>query len=284
MRRLRPPRSCSPVALPGAAARDFPRDFLWGTAISAFQTEAGGTPAHADRRSDWWVWSHDPENIAAGHVSGDRVERGPGHWRAIATTRGWPRDRLGANAFRLSIEWSRRLPALDRRRARRRASSTGCRPGRAAAPLRGGAARHPAARHAAVLTLNHFTLPTWLHDPIAARDAFAGVGPDDPPPAVERGGWLDRRTVREFGKYAAWAAWRYGDLVDLWVTLNEPMVVAASGYVNVPGRVRGLVPARRVLLPGGGRVGEQPGRGERASPTTRSTATTGARRSGRCTT
>ena len=33
-----------------AAARDFPRDFLWGTAIAAYQTEAGGTPSHADRR------------------------------------------------------------------------------------------------------------------------------------------------------------------------------------------------------------------------------------------
>jgi hypothetical protein len=46
-----------PLATPVAArARDFPRNFLWGTAISGFQTEAGGRPAHADRGSDWWVW------------------------------------------------------------------------------------------------------------------------------------------------------------------------------------------------------------------------------------
>ena len=48
--------------------------------------------------------------------------------------------------------------------------------------------------------------------------------------------------MREFGKYAAWAAWRYGDLVDLWVTLNEPMVVATNGYVNVPGALAGWFP------------------------------------------
>ena len=34
------------LVLGGAAqARDFPETFLWGPAISAFQTEAGGAPA-----------------------------------------------------------------------------------------------------------------------------------------------------------------------------------------------------------------------------------------------
>jgi beta-glucosidase/6-phospho-beta-glucosidase/beta-galactosidase len=86
-----------------------------------------------------------------------------------------------------------------------------------------------------VLTLNHFTLPSWLHDPLAVRAAFAGVGADEPPPDVPRGGWLDDSTVREFGKFAAWSAWRFARQVDLWVTINEPMVVAVSGYVNLPG-------------------------------------------------
>jgi beta-galactosidase len=70
------------------------------------------------------------------------------------------------------------------------------------------------------VTLNHFTLPSWLHDPIAVRAAFDGLGPDDPPPAVRRGGWLDRSTVREFGKFAAWAAWKYRRRVRLWATVN----------------------------------------------------------------
>ena len=50
--------------------------------------------------------------------------------------------------------------------------------------MRGYAAQLRAIRRrgmAPVLTLNHFTLPTWLHDPIAVRDAFAGTGPDDQP-------------------------------------------------------------------------------------------------------
>ena len=51
MRRALPLLLLLAVLAPGqAAARDFPRDFLWGTAIAAFQTEAGGKPSHADRR------------------------------------------------------------------------------------------------------------------------------------------------------------------------------------------------------------------------------------------
>jgi beta-galactosidase len=223
------------LAVPASAsARDFPRDFLWGTAISAFQTEAGGRPANADRRSDWWVWSHDRDNIAQGRQSGDLVERGPGHWRLYRRDAELARRRLGANAFRFSIEWSRIFPR----------STAGARTPRQLDRLANKAAvRHYASELRAlrrrgltpVLTLNHFTLPRWLHDPIAVRDAFAGVGPDDPPPALERSGWLSDATVREFGKFAAWAAWRYGDQVDIWVTINEPMVVAVSGYVNLPG-------------------------------------------------
>jgi len=52
----------------------------------------------------------------------------------------------------------------------------------------------------------------------------------------------DDSTVREFGRFAAWAAWRYGRLVNLWVTINEPMVVAVNGYVNVPGAFAGWFP------------------------------------------
>ena len=41
----------------------------------------------------------------------------------------------------------------------------------------------------------------------------------------------------EFRKYAAYLAWKLGHLVDYWAPVNEPMVVAANGYVNVPGAI-----------------------------------------------
>jgi beta-galactosidase len=242
------------LILAGAAqARDFPESFLWGPAISAFQTEAGGSPANADRRSDWWVWSRDEQNIASGRVSGDRVERGPGHWKLYERDARLARRRLGANAFRFSIDWSRIFPR----------STEGARTPRQLDELANRAGvRHYAAELRAlrrrgltpVLTLSHFTLPTWLHDPIAVRDALSGVGPDEPPPALDRGGWLNRLTVREFGKFAAWAAWKYGRQVRLWVTVNEPMVQAVNGYVNVPGAFAGWFPPGVFSFPGAIRV------------------------------
>jgi beta-galactosidase len=229
-------------AVPASAqARDFPRGFLWGPAISGFQTEAGGQPSNSDLRSDWWVWSHDRDNIEAGRQSGDLVERGPGHWRTFKEDAALAERRLGANAFRFSMEWSRIFPrstaaARTPRQLDRLANRAAVR--RYAAELR--AIRSRGMKP--VVTLHHFTTPLWLHDPLAARAALAGRGPDDPLPEIAKGGWLNSRTVREFGKYAAWAAWKYGDLVDLWVTINEPMVVATNGYVNVPGAIAGWFP------------------------------------------
>jgi len=42
-------------------------------------------------------------------------------------------------------------------------------------------------------------------------------------------GWLE--TVVEFIKYAAFIAWKLGDLVDTWATLNEPIIIAEIGYM-----------------------------------------------------
>ena len=39
----------------------------------------------------------------------------------------------------------------------------------------------------------------------------------------------------EFAKFAAYAGWKFGDLVDLWCTLNEPVVVLVNGFVNAAG-------------------------------------------------
>src|SRR5207245_1540588 len=29
--------------------------------------------------------------------------------------------------------------------------------------------------------------------------------------------------------------WKFGDLVDVWCTINEPVVILVSGFINVPG-------------------------------------------------
>jgi beta-galactosidase len=61
------------------------------------------------------------------------------------------------------------------------------------------------------------------------------------PAGLARAGWLDPAIVDEFVKYAAYAAWKFGDLVDLWCTLNEPLVVVINGFINAAG-VGGFFP------------------------------------------
>jgi beta-glucosidase/6-phospho-beta-glucosidase/beta-galactosidase len=232
------------MAATSAEAQDrFPPGFLWGTASAGFQVEAGGSPSNADRRSDWWRFTHDAGLIRDGVVSGDRVERGPGFWRTWRADLDRARGDLDNNAIRLGIEWSRIFPrstarvrtgtsvsTRELRRLHRLADRRAVR--RYAAILRG--ARQRGLR--VMLTLNHFTLPLWVHDPIAVRKAFAGRGVDDSVPGgLRRAGWLQRSTVTEFRKFAAYAAWRFGRDVDLWVTLNEPLVTASQGFASIAG-------------------------------------------------
>src|SRR5690606_11034532 len=78
------------------------------------------------------------------------------------------------------------------------------------------------------VTVNHFTLPVWVHDPIVARPLIQlGL----PAPAA---GWLSSNTAEEFEKYAAYVAWKYGDQVDNWATLNEPFPPVLTEFLAIP--------------------------------------------------
>jgi beta-glucosidase/6-phospho-beta-glucosidase/beta-galactosidase len=230
---------CALAAAPGAQARDFPKGFQWGVATAGFQVEMGGGRFwfnnYFDNGSDWWAWAHNAENIDNGTVSGDRPENGPGFLRRYRRDVDTAARDLHLDAFRLSIEWSRIFPhstrdahglkeldeladhdALDRYKAiLNRIRARGMKPW---------------------VTLHHFALPRWTHHVIAVRNAFRGVGQDDPPPKnIGPRGWLDRSTVTEFRKYASYLAWKLGPLVDRWMPINEPLVQTASGYVSIPG-------------------------------------------------
>ncbi|MFM9054586.1 MAG: family 1 glycosylhydrolase [Solirubrobacterales bacterium] len=233
-----------PGGAQGATAERFPKGFMWGVAGSGFQTEMGGGPENSDPGTDWWTWVRDGQNIATEKVSGDLPEDGPGGWATafeadIKLARG-----LGLNTWRMGTEWSRIFPtstaavANGRRitkadlRALDRLANDG-----AVARYRKIIASARKAGLKPLVTLNHFTLPLWVHDPIAVRDALTGRAADDPLPETlpNRAGWLSDNTAAEFRKYAAYMGWKFGDLVDWWAPLNEPMVVAVGGYVNVPG-------------------------------------------------
>ncbi len=113
---------------------------------------------------------------------------------------------LGTNAFRLSLEWSRVEPRPGERDDeavhRYERILLACRE-RGLRPI---------------LTLSQFTLPRWC---------------------ASRGGWLEADTLLAFERHVRFVAERYGELVDTFVTVNEPNVLAGAAYVSgvfPPGR------------------------------------------------
>ena len=239
------------AASAGASAPEpFPSNFMWGVAGAGFQTEMGGGSAYSDTNTDWWAWTHDAANIAAKRVSGDQPENGPGGWKTNFAADIANAKALGMKSWRMGIEWSRIFPKstssvkLGTKITSANITSLGkLANANALAKYR---AIITAAKRAGMkpfVTLNHFTLPLWIHDPIQARDALAVRRADDPVPAsLTKAGWLASSTVTEFRKYSAFLAAKLGDLVDWWAPLNEPMVVAVNGYANIPGAYSGNFP------------------------------------------
>jgi beta-glucosidase len=174
----------------------FPDGFAWGTATSSHQVE-GDNDAN-----DWWEWEAAPGRIRDGSRSGRAAE----WWTGRAEDDLERARRLGQNAHRLSLEWSRLEPEPGRFDDRAF--------DRYAQILR--AAR--AAGLTLMVTLNHFTLPRWL---------------------AKRGAWLYRGAPDAFVELARRAMTRLGPYVDLWSTQNEPNVLALMAYAQ-PGWPPGL--------------------------------------------
>ena len=53
---------------------------------------------------------------------------------------------------------------------------------------------------------------------------------DLPQELENRGGWLNRDVVDWFQDYADLCFREFGDVVKLWITINEPRVTSLSGY------------------------------------------------------
>ena len=80
-----------------------------------------------------------------------------------------------------------------------------------------------------MVTINHYTLPTWINDPTILDRVGLQLGL----PGSETG-WLDPDTVDEFQKYAAFVAYEYKDDVDTWLVLNEPTAYPFGGLLYIP--------------------------------------------------
>ena len=217
----------------------FPREFRFGWSQAGFQHEMG-LPGDEDPNSDWWVWVHDRDNIASGLVSGDLPENGPGYWSLYRVFHD-NAVRMGLDIARINVEWSRLFPRpmpeppsgnvevvgdrvvkvdVDERDLRRLDEAVN----KVALERYRAIFNDLKSRNIFfILNLYHWPLPTWIHDPIRVRKGDLS-GPT---------GWLDVKTVINFARFAAYMAWKFDDLVDMYSTMNEPNVVAWNGYVNV---------------------------------------------------
>ncbi len=74
----------------------FPKNFLWGTAVSSYQTEGNNT------NSDWWEWEQKGKTKDKSGIACDYWNRWKEDHKLLSE--------LGVNAFRLSLEWSRIEP------------------------------------------------------------------------------------------------------------------------------------------------------------------------------
>src|SRR5438876_11170550 len=90
-----------------SARAAFPPGFLWGTAISGFQTEMCGKPGHNDTSSDWWAWVHDPDNMSQHRVSSDLPEAGSAFYDKFRAHSRKARPGLRSNKLRPTIACSR---------------------------------------------------------------------------------------------------------------------------------------------------------------------------------
>lgn len=164
----------------------FPRSFLWGAGNSAFQCEGNV------KDSDWWDWERkfqDPSKWS--RDAADHYNRFQADF-ALA-------KRLGHNAHRLSIEWSRIEPSegfFDSneiehyKKVLKDLKDSGM---------------------SVMLTLHHFSNPLW----------FALLG-----------GWTSSKAPYYFERFVKKVVPEFKDYADLWITINEPSVYVNFAYYS----------------------------------------------------
>jgi len=195
----------------------FGKDFYYGASLSGFQFEMGVNSDELDSNTDWYVWTRDKGNIENEVVSGHDPEKGPGYWRNYGEFHDLAKN-CGMNMLRIGVEWSRIFPEPTFNVLQ--------------ADLKNIADMNAIKNYREIMkdikekgfslmiNLNHFTLPLWLHDPLAVNRNSD----------FSKGGWSDDRVVAEFVKFAAFSVRYFDDLVDYWSTMNEPNIINQLGY------------------------------------------------------
>lgn len=179
----------------------FPRGFVFGTATSAHQIEGD------NKYNDWWDWE------TRGKLP-YRSGKASNHWKM------YREDielmaRLGYEAYRFSIEWSRVYPAenkLDEDALNRYIEMVELLWKHSIKPM---------------ITLHHFTNPVWFN---------------------KKGSWLKKDNIRYFLRFVETVADNIHG-VEYWITFNEPNVYLLMGFLKGiwPPGYKGLGKADKAL-------------------------------------
>ncbi len=173
---------------------EFPDEFLWGTATSAYQVE-GSPLADGAGASIWHRFAHTPGRVADGSTGDIACD----HYRRYLDDVGLMQS-LGTNAYRFSVAWGRVMP-----RGRHAVNQPGLDFYERLVDALLARGIEP------MVTLYHWDLPAALDD---------------------LGGWLNPDIAGWFAEYATVVFRRLDDRVKLWTTINEPWVITDGGYLH----------------------------------------------------
>ncbi|ESQ46378.1 hypothetical protein EUTSA_v10000681mg, partial [Eutrema salsugineum] len=171
----------------------FPKNFTFGAATSAYQIEGAAHRA----LNGWDYFTHRyPEKVpdrSSGDLACDSYDLYKEDVKLL--------KRMNAQAYRLSIAWSRVLPK-----------------GR----LTGG------------IDENGITYYNNLINELKANgiEPYVTIFHWDVPQTLEDeyGGFLSPRIVEDYKNYAELLFQRFGDRIKFWITLNQPYSLASKGY------------------------------------------------------
>ncbi|CAL1355769.1 unnamed protein product [Linum trigynum] len=187
----------------GVCRNDFPPDFVFGVATSAYQIE-GGANEGGKGPSIWDAFTHIPGTTldgSNGDVAVDHYHRYKEDIELIS--------KLGFGAYRFSLSWSRILP-----------DGTGDRVNDEGVAFYNNLINSLLEKGIEpYVTLYHWDLPLHLQE---ALD-----------------GWLSKDIVKYFAKYADVCFESFGDRVKNWITINEPLQTAINGHdsgIFAPGK------------------------------------------------
>ncbi len=199
----------------------FGTNWRWGVATASYQIE-GAVTEGGRGPSVWDTFCAEPGRVK----DGDTGEVACDHYHRYGEDVALMRE-LGVDAYRFSFAWPRIQPSGS---GSPNAEGLAFYDRLVDALLEAGIAPCP--------TLFHWDLPQALQD---------------------QGGWLDRDLAARFADYAAILGDHFADRIDMWATLNEPMVVTLFGYglgMHAPGLtlMYDALPVAHHLLLGHGRA------------------------------